>query len=39
MGLFGFLLALGIGVILIATTLYYALLGFVGGVIGGLISK
>jgi len=39
MGLFGFLLALGIGVILIATTLYYALLGFVGGAIGGLISK
>jgi len=39
MGLFGFLLALGIGVILIATALYFAVLGLVGGAIGGLISK
>jgi hypothetical protein len=39
MGLFGFLLVLGIGAILIATALYYAVLGLVGGAIGGLISK
>jgi hypothetical protein len=39
MGLFGFLLALGIGVILVATALYFAVLGLVGGSIGGLISK
>ena len=39
MGLFGFLLALGIGVILVATALYFAVLGCVGGAIGGLISK
>jgi hypothetical protein len=39
MGLFGFLLALGIGVILVATALYFAVLGLVGGAIGGLISK
>ena len=39
LGLFGFLLALGIGVILVATALYFAVLGLVGGAIGGLISK
>jgi hypothetical protein len=39
MGLFGFLRALGIGVILVATARYFAVLGFVGGTIGGLISK
>jgi len=38
-GIFGFLVALGIGVILIVTTLYFAVLGFIGGVVGGLISK
>ncbi len=39
LGLFGFMAALGIGVILIALALYYAVLGCVGGAVGGLISK
>ncbi len=39
LGLFGFLAALGIGIILIALALYYAVLGCIGGAIGGLISR
>jgi len=39
LGLFGFFVALGIGVILVITALYYAILGLAGGAIGGMISK
>lgn len=39
LGLFGFFVALGVGVILVITALYYAILGLVGGAVGGLISK
>jgi hypothetical protein len=38
-GLFGFLAAMGVGVIIIAMALYYAVLGFAGGAIGGFIGK
>ena len=38
-GLFGFLIAPGIGGILIITALYFAVIGLAGGAVGGLIGK
>jgi hypothetical protein len=39
LGLLGFLAALGIGAILLVLALYYAVLGCIGGALGGLIAK
>jgi hypothetical protein len=39
LGVFGFLTSLGIGLVLIVAGLYFALLGFLGGVIGGSLGK
>jgi hypothetical protein len=39
LGLLGFLAALGVGLILVILALYFAILGLVGGAIGGIVGN
>jgi len=39
LGIPGFITALGVSLVLVTATLYFAILGFVGGAIGGALIK
>ncbi len=39
LGLLGFLAAMGIGLVMVILALYFAILGLVGGAVGGMLAK